>query len=363
MIFSIWGGGKSLTNNAKYYDDYESLYVDWYKNYGQYDCPDEMNIFWKHMFENYFPFYENRPFINYTRAFYETPYTEINLDLTTDTYYYKNISELIYNHINTNLKTINIDIINPYTENNNSIDINDDECTIDNINIRMTCDDMNTSMDCKKIMCNINALIKNFSIINYISIALSNNDNYIYIPNCINTTINNVIIPITDNNISEIIVPVIGGPYSKSINNDRIITLTYDIFGVGKFQYGMLFRELEYDDNKISYQYSHSGALVGVIKYDANNDDINHLTLNINNLNITVDGYEDDYRFDMSKCLYPSIHNIDVYIDGSTEFYKNIPEAFFPYNVNSKTIHLKNVPSNYASRFTDPMFDIVNTVN
>ena len=358
MTFSlIWGGGKSVTNYAKYLNDYPNLYTNWYNNYG-YQNPSGITDFWKFMFKNIFPTYEN-DYVDYSNAFTVNCNYDIDLTLNNRENKILNLNKFM-NDINGNVK---LNIVGGIAKNDHhtfmgsidSYDIIQRYYNMRNIDLDFTL--IETSFrdgpdTAYPKICIFNVDTVNYNIHFPDNTELLSGSDMIYTDN----TIMAVYFHEINLNISgatyienEYVCPnvmLIGDsttPYSNWADN--ILNIN---FGGAKLDVVTLF----------SSQNQYGIIHVGDHDYESK---AKHLTINISKGNI-MNFYNAQIKYDDLAKAYLS--GVDIYLDLQGDSYYNINNynGYFPGNMPSKRVHLKNVPSSLQSQFTDPIFDIVNVI-
>ena len=360
------GGGKSVTYNVKYRNDY-TLWNNWYTKYGQYDCPNEINGFWKWMFENIFS-------DTYNLAFDDCPYTSYILDFTKKTdnltivditdvinssdtvdintivfknfrslfkISYNQISELIYLP-NSNIYYLEISGLDTRPGTNFSTPLNyNNGCFIDVGNVNTINIDSYFTVS--------NAVLKLKSV-REMNITVHNNvvDTY-YLPYIISfdesnddTVIDTSTINIYYSNIRLI---------KKSNNGEDVVS------------------SVEF----ITHYFDGFSPVMFYCDYTVTKKHVNHLIINIDMMmnNVPDDDAIKSVKISDSRgllCLKKYAAKIDIYIDFHG-YYNNIFDFSQLGNIDdifsdfdSKSIHLKNLSSLLKSQYTADCFDIINVI-
>ena len=350
MIFSlIWGGGKSLTNNARYLSDYNNLFNYWYANYGRLQSTYELNDFWQHAFDTV----KNSTYIN---AFFNAPYTDYNLQ-----------------HINPTGGRAMSNMIMISSTSGIGID------TINNINLNITENVDDGTMTGSIIN------IENTPIsVNNVEVALNHKS---FTPPTYGANENSLLNIVTDIKKAKVTIDTL---YTdKLIENvlrcKSVEEFTFKVNNTIKYsqEYSrlnhiILFANEDGPDNtnnmvlnvdlNSNRNYSTNVVLAANVDgwirvMNAMYKIADHLTINvINPIRVgTGSGYGSLTITDTS--VYTFCKSFDFYYDFQNRTdCCDLSSIANETNITSKSIHLKNLPSSLKSKYTAACFDIVNVI-
>ena len=400
MTFLIWGGGNSVTNNANWISDFPYLYENWYIEYGQYDCPDELNVFWKQIMDE-IPITSR----NCTDVFYGAPYQEFpefifggykmcnslkfgNQDWT-ETKHIGNISIYCNNSGRVNSSFFNADI--------NKVDYKINGQNVDSV---ITSDPYSVGLGAALSVINNKNNKTHIGTLNLTSNDFAIYDQNIYVTSyfdekqfrgsnraielCadLGMPIDNININIQrtrsiDDKGTVPAAPIIITNYSyyyyADIDNMNInVTCPYSdnliyeydgIYGRGPISNGgnwgtniPKIKQLIYDYNYGTYTASNYYTYISTPPI-------------IENLHINLTGKLFDKLYFVNNVNYRNngdiakyVHNLDLTVDFNGRTDMDVTDFANYDTILSKSIHIKNMPASLKSKYTADCFDIINVI-